>query len=281
VTADSTPASARIRVGDLTLRYLDFGGDGPPLVLLHATGFHAWIWAPYARRLRATHHALALDQRGHGESDKPPEGYQWTRFGEDLAGFLEALDLDRVSAVGHSKGATAIAAAAAAGSRRLARAVLIDPVLTFTPLREPASEHPLAVGALRRRQVWPSRQAMFTALRERMTFATWEAEFLHLYVDHGVADRPDGTVELLCPGQIESQIYANGPLLDAATILPALRVPTLLMRGAESPAFTGPEADRTLGHLTLGSLVAIPDTGHFLPMERSLAVGDQIARFIG
>jgi len=272
---------ARVRVGDLTLRYLDFGGDGAPLVLLHATGFHGWVWAPHARRLRATHHVLALDQRGHGESDKPPEGYEWTRFGEDLAGFLEALDLDGVTAIGHSKGATAIVTAAAAGTTRLARAVLIDPILTFTPVRAPAWDNPLSVGARRRRHVWPSRDAMFASVRNRMPFAPWEEEFVRLYVDHGVADRPDGTVELLCPGRIEAQVYANGPLLDAAAVVPRLRVPTLLMRGAESPAFGDPDARRTLSHLAEGALVAVPGTGHFLPMERSAAVGDEIARFIG
>src|SRR5258705_5709186 len=107
------PSSRRVRVGDVELHYLDFGGDGPPLVFCHATGFHAWLWLPYARLFAATHHVIALDQRGHGESSKPEAGYRWENFGRDLAGFLDVLGLGGVSAVGHSKGGTTIAAASA------------------------------------------------------------------------------------------------------------------------------------------------------------------------
>jgi pimeloyl-ACP methyl ester carboxylesterase len=189
-----TPADRHVRVGELRLHYLDFGGSGPPLVFLHATGFHAWLWLPYARRFAPPYHVLALDQRGHGESDKPPTGYRWEQFGADLAGFLDVLDLREVRAVGHSKGATAIAAAAAAGTRRLARAVLIEPVLVpGPPAPEPVWENPLAAGARRRRNVWPSRQAMFDAMRGRMPFETWEEECVRLYVEHSVADRPRST----------------------------------------------------------------------------------------
>jgi pimeloyl-ACP methyl ester carboxylesterase len=103
------PAAADVRIGDIRLRYYDFGGDGPPLVFLHATGFHSWLWLPYARRFAGAYRVLAVDQRGHGASDKPPTGYRWEVFGRDFAAFLDALDLDAVRAVGHSKGATAIA----------------------------------------------------------------------------------------------------------------------------------------------------------------------------
>src|SRR5262249_13234092 len=145
--ADERPTSHHVRVRDLTLRYLDFGGDGAPLLFLHATGFHAWVWAPYVDHFRATHRVLALDQRGHGESDKPPTGYRWEEFGADLAAFLDVLSLERVDAVGHSKGGTAIAAAAAAGTTRVARAVLIEPVLFAGPIASaPIVESPLAAG---------------------------------------------------------------------------------------------------------------------------------------
>ena len=93
--ADGRPTSYHVRVRDLRLHYLDFGGDGPPLLFLHATGFHAWVWAPYAEHFRATHRVLALDQRGHGESDKPPSGYRWEEFGADLMRFLDALTLNK------------------------------------------------------------------------------------------------------------------------------------------------------------------------------------------
>jgi len=279
--AEVKPASRRVHVGELALHYLDFGGDGPPLVLLHATGFHAWLWLPYARPFRERFHVLALDQRGHGESDKPSSGYRWEIFGADLAAFLDALGLEGVQAVGHSKGATAIAAAAAAGTDRLARAVLIEPVLFFgEPATGPVWESPLVAAARRRRNIWPSRAAMFTSLRARLPFAAWEEEFVRLYVDHGVAERPDGTVELLCPGEIEAQVYAHAPMTDSAELLSRLDVPALLVRGEHSTGLDGRVAGEALARLPQATLVTVPGAGHFAPMERSGAVAEAIARFL-
>ena len=282
VPSEPQPADRYVRVGDLRLHYLDFGGDGPPLLFLHATGFHAWLWLPYARRFAASHRVLALDQRGHGESDKPPTGYGWDTFGADVKGFLDALGLDGVRAVGHSKGATAIAAAAAAGTRRLARAVLIEPVLiSASRLKEPAWENPLAAAARKRRNVWPSREAMFASLRGRMPFETWEEEFVRLYVEHGVADRPDGQVELLCPGEIEAQVYANAPLSDGFAFLERLAVPVLVVRGEQSPGFGEREAAEAIRRLPAGTLRTVAGAGHFVPMERPAEVSDTLAAFLG
>ena len=54
----------------------DWGGDGPPTLLAHPTGFHGRIWAPVAERLVAAgRHVWSFDFRGHGDSDAPdPDG---------------------------------------------------------------------------------------------------------------------------------------------------------------------------------------------------------------
>ncbi len=271
-----------VRVGDLRLHYLDFGGDGPPLVFCHATGFHAWLWAPYAERFVDRFHVLALDQRGHGRSDKPPTGYRWENFGTDLAGFLDRLGLEEVHAVGHSKGATAIAAAAAAGSHRFARAVLLDPVLVpGPPTLTPQLENPLSIGARRRRSLWPSRAEMFERLRGKSPFDTWEEEFVRLYAEHGVADRPDGQVELLCPPEIEAQVYASAPMSDGFGFLEKLAVPALVVRGESSPTLPDRSLAEAVRRLPAGSALTVPRAGHFAPMERSAAVADALAGFLG
>ena len=277
----SAPESRRATVGDLSFHYLDFGGSGRPLLFLHATGFHARLWMPYARRFAAGRRVLCLDQRGHGESDKPPTGYRWEAFAEDLVGFLEALELREVDAVGHSMGGTVIAAAVTAGTRRIARAVLLDPVLIpGSPLAEPAWDNLLASGARRRRDVWGSRDEMFQALRAKSIFATWEEEFVRLYVDYGVADRPDGQVELRCPRDIEATIFSLGVLSDSFGFLERLTVPTLLVRGADSPSLPHVSAAEAMRRLPDGRLLSVERSGHFVPQERSALVMDAIAEFL-
>jgi pimeloyl-ACP methyl ester carboxylesterase len=96
------PESAFLPANGLTLHYLDWGGPRPPALLLHATGFLAAIWGPIAEALSQRYRVLAFDQRGHGDSDKPPSGYHRLDFVADLRAFLDALELEGIVGIGHS-----------------------------------------------------------------------------------------------------------------------------------------------------------------------------------
>jgi pimeloyl-ACP methyl ester carboxylesterase len=159
--------------------------------------------------------------------------------------------------------------------------VLIDPVLVpGPPATAPVVDSPLAAGARKRRNVWPGRAAMFESLRGRMPFESWEEEFVRLYVDHGVADRADGQVELRCPGEIEAQVYAEAPMTDGFALLERLDVPTLLVRGERSPGLGEREIAEASARLRVGTVRTIAKAGHFVPMERSEAVAGAIAEFL-
>jgi pimeloyl-ACP methyl ester carboxylesterase len=86
------------------LHYLDWGGQSRPLILLHGLASSARIWDFTAPLLANRFRVLALDQRGHGLSDKPGS-YSFDEVTGDLAAFIEALDLDRPVIGGHSWGA--------------------------------------------------------------------------------------------------------------------------------------------------------------------------------
>src|SRR6266478_3385812 len=73
------PKSGFVNVNGLRLHTLDWGGDGEPIVILHATGFLGRIYRPLAERLREIGHVYSYDQRGHGDSAASPDGnYDWT-----------------------------------------------------------------------------------------------------------------------------------------------------------------------------------------------------------
>ena len=100
---------------------------------------------------------------------------------------LEALDLERVTLVGHSMGGHSATAAAIVAPERVARLVLLDPTLTpprnpEEPLRPPASEQP----SRKRRNEWPSPAAFFENLREKPNFASWSEDALRAYTTHGL-----------------------------------------------------------------------------------------------
>ena len=59
---------------DTRIAWYDFGGDGPDLLLGHATGFNAMVWAPVAQALSSTFRCIGYDMRGHGLSSSPAYG---------------------------------------------------------------------------------------------------------------------------------------------------------------------------------------------------------------
>ncbi|CAL9494612.1 alpha/beta fold hydrolase [Streptomyces sp. enrichment culture] len=84
----------------------DGAGHGPGVLLLHGLMGRASHWAQTARWLSGRHRAVALDQRGHGRSDKPPRGsYTRDAYVEDVEAALEQLGLGPAVLIGHAMGA--------------------------------------------------------------------------------------------------------------------------------------------------------------------------------
>ncbi len=89
----------------LKLHGWEWPGDGQPFVLLHGLASNSLTWQQVAAHLnRAGHRVLAVDQRGHGLSDKPDSGYDFASITADLAQLIEALGLQQPLLVGQSWG---------------------------------------------------------------------------------------------------------------------------------------------------------------------------------
>jgi len=98
------PQEQFIQTNDLNFHLIDWGGQGKWLVLLHGLASQAHIWDLVAPRLSETFRVIAVDQRGHGLSDKPDHGYDWATITSDLDAILKALKIDRAVLAGHSWG---------------------------------------------------------------------------------------------------------------------------------------------------------------------------------
>src|SRR5688500_2775063 len=133
------PLERDIQANGLRLHYLDWGGAGPPIVLLHGLRDQAHEWDPIAPALTPLGRVLALDQRGHGESEAPATGYAPENFAADLAAFCAALALDRPVVIGHSLGGRVAYHFAAAWPERLRALVLVDIGANGAPETIPAA----------------------------------------------------------------------------------------------------------------------------------------------
>ena len=89
----------------IKLHFRDWGGDGRPVLLLHGLASTCHIWDLVAPQLAEDFAVIALDQRGHGLSDKPKSGYDFANVARDLLGVIEARGVERPVIVGHSWGA--------------------------------------------------------------------------------------------------------------------------------------------------------------------------------
>ncbi len=278
-----TPGHASVEANGIRLHYLEWGDAGPPAVLLHATGFLARLWHPIAESLSDRYHVYAYDARGHGDSDKPPTGYTWDHLADDFRGFLDALGLRDVLAVGHSMGGATAAYVAATAPEYVSATVLIEPII-FPAVREVAGDerrNELSSGAAKRRMVWPSQEALISSYRKRPTFADWRDDVLSLSAEHGTFRREDGQFELKCPGKIEAQLYENNLSLDTWNLLPDIRCPALVLRGEHTVQPLALAAQGVAQRIPDARLITMPGVGHLAPMERPEAVAGEILQFVG
>src|SRR3954452_101924 len=109
-TIDAPPEVRRVPVAPgVALAVRVWPGDGVPFVLVHGLASNARLWDAVAARLAALGHAVVtVDQRGHGLSDKPDDGYDFTTVTDDLAALLQALELERPVLAGQSWGGNVV-----------------------------------------------------------------------------------------------------------------------------------------------------------------------------
>src|SRR6266566_7713976 len=100
------PRDHTVTLQGLRFHYTERGErEAPVVVMLHGVTGHARTWDEEAAGLASRYRVLALDQRGHGDSDPPLDGdYTVATMAGDLAAFLDALGLARVSIVALSMG---------------------------------------------------------------------------------------------------------------------------------------------------------------------------------
>lgn len=115
-----------IRLRDLQFHYRAWSSRGTPLVFLHGLASQSHMFDRVAPLLADDFRVIAFDQRGHGESSKPDDGYDFATVSADLESLFDALNIKRAILAGHSWGGNVALYFAAHFPERVHALVLID-----------------------------------------------------------------------------------------------------------------------------------------------------------
>ncbi len=269
----SVPRSHFIE-GAPRLHYLEWNPHGrETLVLLHGNSANAWWWQPLADAIDNTQfRLLALDQRGHGDSEwvRPP-AYTPDDYAHDLSRFIQASRLDRPIVVGHSMGGISVLAFAEQFGHLARAAIAIDVAVSSTPRRDrflirlkklPTVIYPDRATAIQRFRLMPDEGAIPPAVLTKIA-------------ERSLERTADGRYTL----KFDRASFIGSDGLDVRAAIKRIAIPTLLVRAEMSRIMTAEATAGAAESNPLIRLTVIPRAFHHVPLECPALLARAIVEF--
>ncbi|MCX4911362.1 alpha/beta fold hydrolase [Streptomyces sp. NBC_00878] len=256
--------SAQLRSG-LVLPYAEAGyPDGLPVVFVHSLADSWWMFEPLLRRLPAAVRGYAPTQRGHGDAERPSDGYRPEDFANDLVEFLDAVGIRRAVLVGASSGGVAARLVAGSHPDRVAGLVLVGAPATLAD------------------------KPGITALWERVR--ALEDPVPRAFVEDLLGDlatRPLGRgllatmaeENLKVPARVWRETMRGLLEADLAATLRGILVPTLVLWGDADSVLPRADQQRILDAIPGSVLVVYEGAGHVLYWEEPERVVQDVVGF--
>lgn len=231
--------------------------SGSPLVLLHGLMGYASNWGKIWPHFAKARPVLVFDQRGHGRTAKPKDGYSPSHYAADLISLLDHLGWDKIHLCGHSMGGRVAMQFAASYPERILSLTLED-------------SGPLAnVGVMNWIENLLGRVPVPFSTREgaKEFFETkflddpLVGSFLHANIERKADDSYDWRFSV--PAMLKTLEF--GRSVDSSEIFRSIQCPILLFRGGKSAHLSVEEVERMRGlnpHLV--QVHTVPQAGHFV-----------------
>jgi len=236
----------------------DFGGDGPPALLVHGLAGHAEEWAETAGWLRQSRHVYALDLRGHGHSEQRPANVSPAALRDDVCFALDQLGGEPALLLGQSLGGR-IAILAAAGRPALVECLVVaeaGPEGTADGGEMKAAEVEIGL------EEWP---VPFADAATAVEYFGGPGAHADAWT-RGLRQAPDGLYprfEIDVLARMIQEAIAEGCWADWSRIA----CPTLIVRGARNSELPSEEVSLMLSELPTARCAEIPNAAHELHLE--------------
>lgn len=255
------------------------------MILLHGHGNEAHLWDDFVPCVAPHYRVLAVDQRGHGDSDWDPKGrYDSDSMADDLERILAAFGIERFVLIGFSMGGRASMVFAGRHPERLAGLVLVD----IGP--ELDARGRIRIGS----EIAEQRSPVFRDVDEyaRLLSRNYPAgspDALRRMAKHGLRQRADGLYELKMDPKLrgdrpdDEQARADEEAFAARCweALARLPCPTLVVRGAASDILSPEIADKMVDEvLQNGRLAVVPQAAHSVATDNPKGFEEAVGAFV-
>ncbi|MEX2158671.1 MAG: alpha/beta hydrolase [Dehalococcoidia bacterium] len=266
-------------VDGLRVHYLDWGDEGrPPLLLMHGGMQTAHSWDLIAVALKQRYHVVAVDMRGHGDSDWEGD-YGYESHARDLEALVAHLGWPRFVLVGLSLGGLAAMLYASEHSDTLAALAIVDvgPELNVSGVNK-IVDFGRAPGELDSIDAYVDRASQFNPRRN--------ADALRYTLSHNLRRLENGKLGWKYDTRVANsrgerrEPPAPGYFSELWERLPHITCPTLVVRGAESNVFLEKTGRKMADLLPSGRFVTIADAGHTVPQDNPSAFLETLSTFL-
>jgi pimeloyl-ACP methyl ester carboxylesterase len=270
----SDPASGFFE-GAPRLHYLEWNPRRRrTLVCLHGNSANAWWWQPMAEALgELDFRILALDLRGHGESDwvRPP-AYLPTDYAADVARFLRGMALADPVVIGHSMGGVCALALVVNYPNLVRAAVVVDVAVTSSQRRNRYLQRLRALPTV----TYPDLETAKARFRLMPNEGAIAATTIAMIAEKSLGRTDTGRYTM----KFDRESFFGGDGLDVVDAIRRVRIPLLLVRGERSRIMTAEAAERAAASNPVARLVTIAGAHHHVLLERPASLASTVREFV-
>ncbi len=255
--------------------YYEIHGNGQPLILIPGLGYDGWMWHKMIPGLAEHFQVITFDNRGSGQSDKPPGPYSAQLLAADVVGILDEFRLDKAHIMGHSMGGF------------IAQALAVDAPNRVDKLILSATNF----GGPRHVPITPEAMAVLTDVSgdpiERLRrgiviscapgFAERRPDVVEDWINHRIAHPID-------PAGYQAQLAIGLSLMPEAAAfehkLAAVTAPTLILFGEHDRVVPPGNAGLMAEKIQDARVEILPNAGHFFPFEVPEEAIAAVTRFL-